>query len=448
MAIPSVFTPVVFDTNKVVVDGGVIRNFPVEEVLDMGADIVIGVYVGFKDRVTSKDLNSLDKILSRSTATYGIYDSREQAKKVDILITPELKDYTSADFYKCLEIEKAGEVAALEHIDELRALALSQQAYGKRTRPLPLPEKDSILITRVIVNDLKYNDQSLAYGKLNIARNSYLSKDELSAGIERLFGTLYFDRLRYRFVKDGEGFRLIMDAKEKPPSSLKVSVHYDNFYGAGLLVNYTQSNFLISGARLTAVADLSEYPQARVYYRKHTGPRMNLLAGFEANYESNLIPGYVSGEEVGTIKQNHIVSELALKYMFNLNNQAGISALFEYSAFYPSKSMQTLYPEQFNFERYGFAGFGLSGSYGLNNLDDLFYPFEGHQLDFYMRGVVNPWLDLKYLTDTLETEASLSSFGKIHLMSDNYLPITFLLEDIKTTSAGTMLPLLDLTWEK
>ena len=117
MAIPSVFTPVVLDSSMVIVDGGVIRNFPVDEVLDMGADIVIGVYAGFKEKETSEDLQSMSKILSRSAASYGIYDSREQAKKVDVLIAPELNGYNSADFNKSAEIEKAGEVAAREHMD-------------------------------------------------------------------------------------------------------------------------------------------------------------------------------------------------------------------------------------------------------------------------------------------------------------------------------------------
>jgi NTE family protein len=423
MAIPSVFTPVVFDSTQMFVDGGVIRNFPVDEALGMGADIIIGVYSGFKEKETSEDLNSLDKILSRSAASYGIYDSREQIKKVDLLIAPELNGFGSADFNKSVEIEKAGEAVAREHMDELLALAASQNKYGPRIRPLPLTEKDSILITRVVVNELKYNDQSLVYGKLNIPRNSYLTRQKLQLGIEKLFGTQYFDRLNYRFEKDGPGFRLIIDAKERPPSSVKVSVHYDNFYGAGLLLNFSQSNFLARGTRLTAIADLSEYPQARFYYRKYTGHKMNLLAGFDTHYESNLIPGYLQGEEIGYLRQNHVTSEISLKQVISLNQQLGAGLLFEYSAVYPSKSMQTLYPDVFFFKRYGFAGFGLSASYGLNTLDDILFPFEGSRTDIYVKGIYNPLKDLKYLTDTIRTKTSLKSFGKLYINFENYKPL-------------------------
>lgn len=423
MAIPSVFSPVVLDTDKVIVDGGVIRNFPVEEVKKMGADIVIGVYAGFREKVSSDDLNSLDKILSRSTAVYGIYDSREQIRKVDILITPELTDFSSADFNKGTEIEKAGEASAREHILELKALADSLRSFGDHPLPLPLPERDSIFITSVRANDLKYYDQGLAYGKLNISRNSYLTKDMLQAGIERLFGTLYFGRLTYRFEKDDKGFSLHMEAKEKPPSSLRTSVHYDNFYGAGMVINYTQSNLLISGTRLTAAVDLSKYPQARLNYRKYTGRRMNTIAGLDTYFESNLIPGFLEGEVVGYIKQNHLTSGLSLKHTLNLNQSAGISLLFEYSAVYPNKSMQTLYPEIFYFKRYGFAGFGLMATYGLNTLDDNLYPFEGNLVDIYLKGIYKPLADLKYLNDTIQSDVSLQSFSKVYLNIDHYKPL-------------------------
>jgi NTE family protein len=420
MAIPSVFTPVVIDSDKVVVDGGVIRNFPVEEVKKMGADIVIGVYTGFNDKVTADDLNSLDKVLLRAAGSYGIYDAKEQMKYVDILITPDLKDFTASDFTKYLEIEKAGEDAAREHYNELRSLALSQQAYQPAHKPIPLPEKDSLFITRVRVNDLKYNDQSLVYGKLDIPSRSYATRAEVQSGIERLFGTLYFDRLTYWFEKDSGGFRLMVEAREKPPSSLKASVHYDNFYGAGLLLNYSLSNFLFSGTKLTVAVDLSEYPQGRIYYRKYTGPKKNILASYDAFFESNLIPGYVEGEEVGYFKQNHLSTDLSINYSIDLNQQAGIGVLYEYSAVYPNKVMQTLYPELFSFKRYGFSGAGLTAYYGFNTLDDILYPFHGSQVDIYFKGIYSPGLILKHLSDSNHIEPTLNSLGKLYINFNNY----------------------------
>jgi outer membrane translocation and assembly module TamA len=147
---------------------------------------------------------------------------------------------------------------------------------------------------------------------------------------------------------------------------------------------------------------------------------MNLLGGYEACFESNLIPGYLEGEEIGNFKQNHFTSDLSLKYVLDLNQQLGLGLLFEYSAVYPNKSMQTLYPDVFNFERIGFAGFGLMASYRLNTLDDLVYPTQGSRVGIYVKGIINPWEDLKYLSDTTRTELSLTSFGKLYMNFENF----------------------------
>ncbi|HEX2394968.1 MAG TPA: patatin-like phospholipase family protein [Bacteroidales bacterium] len=423
MAIPSIFSPEVIDSARVIVDGGVLRNFPVDEAINMGADIIIGVYTGFMDRISSDDLNSLARVLSRSTATFGISDSREQAKKVDILITPDMTGFSSSDFNRGIEIEKAGEEAAMAHFNELKALADSLSKLGNRPKPTPLPDIDSIFITKVIVNDLQYYDQGLAYGKLNIKPGTWLTKQKLQEAIERLSGTLYFARLTYYFKKDGPGFILVMNAREKPPASLKASVHYDNFYGAGLILNFTQSNLLISGTRLTAVADLNEFPQVRLNYRKYFGKRMNGLAGLESYYELNLIPGYLEGEQVGYFRQHHLTSEIFVKRVIDLNQQIGAGLLFEYSSVFPNKAMQRLEPEVFNFKRYGFAGFGLSGNYGLNTLNNLMFPFEGSVIDLTLKGILNPMLDVSYLNDSVITESSLSSFAKFHFSFERFNPL-------------------------
>jgi NTE family protein len=420
MAIPSVFTPVVLDSSKVIVDGGVIRNFPVQEAIDMGADIIIGVYAGFREKETSEDLNSLSKILSRSAGSYGIYDSREQAKKVTLLIAPTLEGFNSADFNKGIDIEAAGEAAAREHFKELQALAEEQKKYKEVERPLPMPEVDSLLINTVKVNDLKYNDQSLVLGMLNIQHNSFLTRDELNTGLRRLFGTQYFDRLFYRFEKDTTGYDLVIDAAEKPPAALRVSLHYDNFYGAGMVMNYNLSNLLASGTKLTLAGDLSQYPQVRVFFRKYTGRRKKLLAGFESYYQSNLIKSFIDGDEIGSLRQQYVWNELSLRQVITISQQFSTGLIYEYSSFYPNKALQTLYPETYNFKRYGFKGFGINLSYRLNTLDDILYPLEGSEVQLSAKGLYNPVSTLKWLGDSTVKDKSLSSLAKLTLVAETY----------------------------
>ena len=73
MAIPTVFTPVEID-GQLLVDGGILRDFPVEENLEMGADYIIGVFVG--NQLLSKDeLKSPLDVLNQATFIHASFDT-------------------------------------------------------------------------------------------------------------------------------------------------------------------------------------------------------------------------------------------------------------------------------------------------------------------------------------------------------------------------------------
>ena len=56
MAIPGLFSPVKMG-DMVLVDGGLVNNFPADVLRQMGADIIIGVEVTSTKGVTAEDLN-------------------------------------------------------------------------------------------------------------------------------------------------------------------------------------------------------------------------------------------------------------------------------------------------------------------------------------------------------------------------------------------------------
>ena len=96
MAIPLVFTPVKYE-NKLLVDGGVVNNFPVLDVKQMGADYVIGVNLSTGlDR--AEDLESALDILLQ----IGFFKDAENFEKhksaCDLYIFPDLKGYSTGDF--------------------------------------------------------------------------------------------------------------------------------------------------------------------------------------------------------------------------------------------------------------------------------------------------------------------------------------------------------------
>ncbi|MGK4567759.1 patatin-like phospholipase family protein [Flavobacterium sp. 3HN19-14] len=96
MAIPSIFTPVEIN-GKMLVDGGVVRNFPVANVKQMGAKIVIGSDVSDDERPV-QSLSSPLEVYGRLPFYKAVADLEEQRKLVDIYVDYPLGKFNSASF--------------------------------------------------------------------------------------------------------------------------------------------------------------------------------------------------------------------------------------------------------------------------------------------------------------------------------------------------------------
>ncbi|MRR20286.1 hypothetical protein EG827_08835, partial [bacterium] len=138
IAIPSVFTAVKTDT-AVLVDGGVLRNFAVTELREMGADIVIGSYVGFRG-ATEKDLESVQGVLKQIGFLTSLADYEEQKRLTDIMVEPGLKGYSTMSFSDVDSIIERGYHDALKYKDRFIRLADSLDAMGPRNQVTPLPD--------------------------------------------------------------------------------------------------------------------------------------------------------------------------------------------------------------------------------------------------------------------------------------------------------------------
>ena len=109
-ALPSLFEPVKID-DRLLIDGGVVNNYPIQKVRDMGADIIIGVDVqhGLKKR---DGLLSATEILLQINNYRTVLDMEEKSKQTDIYIKPEVSKFSVIDFNLYDRIIESGTVAA------------------------------------------------------------------------------------------------------------------------------------------------------------------------------------------------------------------------------------------------------------------------------------------------------------------------------------------------
>ena len=135
MSVPGAVAPAEVG-NRQLVDGGLVRNLPVDIARSMGAEIIIAVNLGTPllrpDQITSVLSVSLQMI--NILTEQNVNRSLAEITAKDILILPELGDYSAADFDNLVKTVPIGEAAARKVADRLRALSLPEQYAAVRAR--------------------------------------------------------------------------------------------------------------------------------------------------------------------------------------------------------------------------------------------------------------------------------------------------------------------------
>jgi NTE family protein len=437
MAIPAVFAPVRKDS-MLLVDGGVIRNFPVEEVREMGTDIVIGVYVGFENEVTPEDLYSLTDVLTRTVTMYGVFDSQDQMKKTDVLIKPDMKGIQSYDFIKGTEIAGRGEEAARSQYDTLMQIADKLNFPGDTIKKLKGP--DYVYISEIDVENLRYVDTSFVIGKGGIFPGTYVTRERLNKAVENIFGTRYFNRVNYRLKhQKGDIYELIYVVKESSRAFVKGAFHYDNVQGTGLILNSSFRNFLLPASRINLTLNMAEQPGVKFDVNKYFGKQQQLIGNHFIHWYRTELPVYYQEKKVGRYTHGMFKAGLGGKYSVNSNQQLGLDAFYESSTIYPDDALQSIFPEA-NFENYGFGGFALQGYFRLNNQDDQYFPTKGTRMQISFKRVFEPISKYQIEGDqTLDEQIfslNLEAFNSFFFNLDHYFRVSQPLSLKLGTAAG------------
>ncbi|HET8838586.1 MAG TPA: patatin-like phospholipase family protein, partial [Flavobacteriaceae bacterium] len=241
-AIPSLFSPVEVN-GKMLVDGGVVNNYPVREIKKMGADIVIGVNV--QDSLSGKEnLNGVLEILNQINNFRGIETMKEKKALTDVYIRPDISDYTILSFDEGKEIIEKGETAAKKKIEELRQIINKQSGPYKRKKIQPT---DSIFIESVRITGDQNYPRSYIRGKLRIAEKKNATYRDLMNGINNLSATGNFKRIDYYLDPQEKGSDLVIHLKESEQKTfLKFALHYDDLYKSSFLLNFTHKSLLFN----------------------------------------------------------------------------------------------------------------------------------------------------------------------------------------------------------
>jgi len=369
MAIPTVFTPVKID-GKLLADGGMINNFPVEEVIKMGADIVIGVDVQTGPR--SKDeLNSINDIINQTISLMAKREFVKNRKFCDIYIKPNNKGYGTSSFKQADTLIQLGEIAARENINSLQEIISKNQLVRTQTQNYPITHDSSLFfIDKIQINGLKNVRQSTLLGKLDIEIRNWVSIEKIRKGINRAYGSKYFDKIDFQLIGDKEK-TLALNVIERTTNRFNVGMHYDDDNKASLLLNTTFHNKIRNGSRLSLDLKLSENPRFTATYNVDNG----LKPGYQLKLDVNdsEVFAYEDGKKTGSFDLNFIKLDFNIHSTFKESYSMGFGGKIEYY----NASTNIAAP---NLESSGDYYFTYYGFINMDSHEKAYYPKEGLSL--------------------------------------------------------------------
>ena len=244
-AFPSLFQPVQINS-QLLIDGGVVNNYPVDELRAKGMDIIIGVDVQ-DDLATRDDMTSAPDVLLQINNFRTINDMKLKSKKTDIYIKPDIKEFSVVSFSDGKKIIENGKIATLKKLLELKDLPKLKTVNYRSA--LDLKDKDSIIIntTNIIGND-RYT-RSYILGKLKLKGDEKVSYADFNDGVNNVVATNNFNSFHFDFKKsmDKDGYDLLVQLEEnKSKTFLKLGLHYDELYKSAALVNLTKKRLLFN----------------------------------------------------------------------------------------------------------------------------------------------------------------------------------------------------------
>jgi NTE family protein len=326
MAIPTLFSPIEID-GRLLVDGGMVNNFPVKEVVKMGADIVIGVDVQSGPK-SKKELNTFVDIINQTVSLMALNKFKQNIDFVDVYIKPDISKYSVGSFEEADSLIHKGEEMGRAFIPKLKAL---KEKYNlqKEDRKLYVPPTDSTkyFISEVDVKGLKEVSNSLLLGKLNIETPDTVDLKTLKKGIDRIYGSRYFDKVDFQLIGEDEKL-LRLRVKERTTKRFNVGLHYDSDNKAGVLLNTTIRNKLRSGSRLSFDLKLAENPHFETTYTIDNGLKPGIT--LNAVYTDAEVNAFEKGEKVGNFDLDHVKLDMNIHSILRESYSVGFGARAEY----------------------------------------------------------------------------------------------------------------------
>ncbi|MEF9478636.1 patatin-like phospholipase family protein [Chryseobacterium sp. 1B4] len=400
LAIPAAFAPVYID-GKLLVDGGLDRNYPANEVREMGADFVIGGYTGFR-LFTKKEIENPMKMIYQTHAIRSVEDFKHQKELSDILVdfVDPLGEITTKDFARFRRIIKIGETEARKHLPEFVALAEAQRKAGIKYEH-EMIEEVKLPTTKFTFNEedgTPINDAAeieVLKKQMGLTEGKYYDVKTVNEAIDRVFGMRQYVKVYYTYTNENDGLVMNVFVKRAKKGAFKLALHYDTEQSVGIIVNYTYRNILLNRSRFLATVDISERFKAKIAYQQFLDSGERLWLDLEAkmiHLKSNDLNFrlYDVGADGGESFPNHmyrnITGKIALNYNVSPNAYLSLGTEFSTERMYSLlDKVDQSKVDNYSKKLYNHSNFNTFLKFEQNNLNKRYFTTRGNHLQVSTR---------------------------------------------------------------
>ncbi len=242
MAVPGLIAPLRVG-DRLLIDGGLVRNLPVDVAREMGADVIIAVNLG-TPLLRPDQIEGLQGV---SMQTLGILteqnvrQSLQQLRPQDVLIEPALGDFSAADFDNLVKAVPFGQAAALQAAPRLRALAIPAPEFAqlRQQQRSDVGPTLPVIAAIEIAGQRRVNAESIVQ-TMQTRSGQPLDQDRVDLDMRRIYGSGDFESVRPELVDTGGAQTLVVNVTEKGwgPQYLRLGLSLSSDLGQDAQFNF------------------------------------------------------------------------------------------------------------------------------------------------------------------------------------------------------------------
>jgi NTE family protein len=216
MAVPGAIAPVEID-GRLLVDGGIANNLPIDEARRLCADAVIAVNISTPP-LKRADLTSALTVAGQLINFLGKQTVDAQLKSMtanDVLIEPALGAISAASFARARDAIRIGEEATRAMAGALERYRVPPEQYAA-LRARQLAERKVLgVVDEIRFEGLERTNPAVLRGLLSTRPGEPLAEEKIGADLRRIYGRGDFESIDYHIADDGGPRAMVITPREK-----------------------------------------------------------------------------------------------------------------------------------------------------------------------------------------------------------------------------------------